>query len=657
MRILPTSLLLAAGAAAHAQTIFDEEIALPPGFVATEVVLPPSPLTTQVLFVGGVDVVESPATYGNPIGKAVAKEWHDFIGFTPDDASDDLGWVSVNHEQIYRDDRLGDGGGMTVFKVRRAGDGTLEVVDQQLGDGRAGKFFGVDFASVVGETGMNCGGISSRVDGRIWTAEEWFRSSNASINDGRFSDQFEAESGFPKAPGSRDNQGVRDTSDFTIDAPEFPEFDGRTLRKYENFNYMVEVDPREARAIRKQYNWGRQPFEGGAIESSNQIVYLGPDATPGFFGMFVAETPGDFTRGTLFAYKHDKEGFNWVPIWGADDLLDQQAVAAAKGATMFNRIEWVAIDNETNNVYFTETGRDRPGSRFARGEAAGAVHDPYHLRRAARLGLESPNSPDYPDLYGRIWRYDPVADTLTVYLEGGPDLAEGPAEADYPDQHLSNPDGLNVMEIDGVQFLVIQEDLNGTSGGRVPSGVDNRTCEVYLLDLRLDEPTLDDLIRLTAVPAGAEVTGAMPTPDGKSLLVNVQHPNATNPFPFNHSLTLAIHGFDQVSVGAPRRENAGGGAADADADAGEAGATGPAGTRPFDLYDDVAEAEAFGVYPNPTMRTIALSGGPQDVALYDATGARVLVRRGVTSVDVSHLAAGNYLVRNGAGETVRLVVQ
>ena len=57
------------------------------------------------------------------------------------------------------------------------------------------------------------------------------------------------------------------------------------------------------------------------------------------------------------------------------------------------------------------------------------------------------------------------------------------------------------------------------------------------------------------------------------------------------------------------------------------------------------------------MRTIALSGGPQDVALYDATGARVLVRRGVTSVDVSHLAAGNYLVRNGAGETVRLVVQ
>ena len=636
---------LATAATAGAQTIFDETIDMPAGFTPTEVVMPPSPLTTQVLFVGGTDLVQAPATYGNDAGPTLAKEWHDFIGFTPDDDSDDLGWVSVNHEMIYRDDRLGDGGGMTVFKVRRAADGTLEVVDQTLADGRAGKYFGVDFANTVGETGMNCGGINSIVDGRIWTAEEWFRSDNASINNGRFSDAFEVERGFPKAPGSSTNQGVRDTSDFTIDAPEFPMWDGTTLAKYQNFNWMVEIDPREAVAIRKQYNWGRQPFEGGAVEPSNSVVYLGPDATPGFFGKFVAETPGDFTKGTLFAYKHDREGYNWLPIWEKDDLLDHHTAAAAKGATMFNRIEWVALDPADNSVYFTETGRDFPGGRFERGQDAGGVHDPYHLARAESLGLASPNDEEYPDFYGRIWRYDPVADTATVFLEGGPALDESPAEGAYPSVHLSNPDGLNVMQIGGRSWLVINEDLNGTSMGRVPDGVTNRTCEVYLLDLAIEDPTLDDLIRLTAVPAGSEVTGACPTPDGKSLLLNVQHPSATNPFPYNHSLTFAVHGFDQVDADAMRtRERS----------------TAPvpaAAPADADQVGTALDEAAFRVYPNPTTRLVEFDG-THDVAVYAvATGQRVLVRQGVSRLDVSALEPGAYLVVNERRDTVRLLVE
>lgn len=630
-QILPLLLASLGAISLHAQTIFDNEISMPAGFNPTEVVLPPSPLTTQVLFIGGTDIVQAPATYGNPAGPAIAKEWHDFIGFTPDDASNDLGWISVNHEMIYKDDRLGDGGGMTVFKVRRKSDGTLEVIDQTLADGRQGKFFGVDFANTVGETGMNCGGISSRVDGRIWTAEEWWRSSNMSINTGNT-----GSSSFPLTVGNRTNQGVRDTADFTISAPEFPEWDGTTLKKYENFNWMVEIDPREAVAIRKQYNWGRQPFEGGAVEQSNSVVYLGPDNTPGFFGKFVAETPGDFTKGTLFAYKHDKPGYNWVPIWEKDELLDHHNAMAAKGATMYNRIEWVAIDNVDNSVYFTETGRDRPGSRFAAGEAAGAVHDPYHIQRAQTLGVGTPNSSDYPDLYGRIWKYDPVRDTAYVFLEGGPDFANSPSEANYPEKHLSNPDGLNIMTIDGVSFLVINEDLNGTSGGRTPDGVSNRTCEVYILDLRIQNPTVDDLIRITAVPSGSEVTGAMPTPDGKSLLINVQHPRTTNPFPFNHSLTMAIHGFDQLV----------------------ANATDPQAPAEYQLQvpTDVAD-DAFTVFPNPTFRTIQFGGGVQDVAIYNAAGQRILVRRGITSLDVSGLSAGQYYVQNGKGETVSLVVK
>ncbi|MEL6863041.1 MAG: alkaline phosphatase PhoX [Bacteroidota bacterium] len=607
----------------NAQTIFDETIDVPDGYAPVEVVMPPSPLSVQVLFVGGVDEVETTPTYGNPAGKTLAKEWHDFIGFTPDNGSEDLGWVSVNHERIVSDDLIGDGGGMTVFKVKRADDGSLEIVEQTLTDGRSGQFFNVDFANTVGETGMNCGGITSIVDGRIWTAEEWFRSSNSSI------------------------AAVRDQAPYTIANSGIPGWDGMTLEKYENFNYMVEIDPRQAKAIRKQYNWGRQPFEGGAVAPDNRVVYLGPDATPGFFGMFVANTPGDFTRGTLFAYKHDKPGWKWTPIWefnfdpdgsfGPQEplnyFLNHKDGAVAKGATMFNRIEWVAIDPTNNFIYFTETGRDFPGSRWADENAEGAVHDPYHIARAQSLGLSSPNDENYPDYYGRIWVYDPTTSTCSVYLEGGPFFDVSPDEANYPDKHLSNPDGLNVMQINGQSYLVIQEDLNGTSNGRTPAGVDNRTCELFLLDLSISNPTLNDLIRLTVVPAGAEVTGAQPTSDGASLLVNVQHPRTDNPFPFNHSLTLAINGFDKLT--SQNRQN------------------------PFaslDVETSTDQTDAFSIFPNPTTRTIFMNQ-ISDVAIYNTTGERIMVRRNVTEVNVGDLAPGVYFIQNAKGEVLKLQVQ
>jgi hypothetical protein len=187
MKKLVLSLLLCSMVAvvASAQKLFPEELQMPASFVPLEILLPPSPLKTQVLFVGGHDIVQTPATYGFPAGRAIAKEWHDFIGFTPDKSGESLGWVSVNHETVYRDDYQGDGGGMTTFRVKRnATTDMLEIVPQTLTDGRKGDFFSVDFANTVGETGMNCGGISAP-DGRIWTAEEWFRNRNADIYNGQ----------------------------------------------------------------------------------------------------------------------------------------------------------------------------------------------------------------------------------------------------------------------------------------------------------------------------------------------------------------------------------------------------------------------------------------------------------------------------------------
>ena len=638
MQKLVLSLLLCSfvTVATFAQKLFSEELLMPANYVPSEVLLPPSPLKLQVLFVGGHDIVQTTKTYNNPAGRAIAKEWHDFIGFTPDKTGTSLGWISVNHEMVYHDDRIGDGGGMTTFRVKRnVQTDELEIVEQTLNDGRKGQFFNVDFVNTVGETGMNCGGISAP-DGRIWTAEEWWRTANnpSNVNNGIFGANNATTSAAGSAPfsvgGNVRALGVRDTADFTIKTDLPGIFNGKKIKKYLNFNWLVEIDPIQAKAIRKQYNWGRQPFEGGAITKDMKTVYFGPDATPGYWGKFEAETAGDFSKGKLYVYKHDLKGYKWLEVNQQDSaaMFDHHAAADKLKATMYARIEWVAIDYKTGIVYWTETGTDQLGSGFGPGAARGGVLDPFHVARATKQGVTAttPGAAGYTDYYGRVWAYDPVRDTNYVLIEGGPEYntQTSQAFADYPKKHLSNPDGLNVMTIDGKSFLVICEDLNGTTYNRTPAGVSNSTCELFLLDLSIAKPTVDNLIRLTAVPRGAEITGAMPTPDGKSLLVNSQHSSAANVFPYNHSFTFAINGFDKLKVTA--------------------------------LQEPTIEKVGFKLYPNPTTRIVYLNK-TTDVAIYNVEGKRMRVVRNTNQLDVSDLTTGIYFVQTADGETAKLMVQ
>ncbi len=603
------TLSLLVGVVVFGQIAFDPSIET--DWITDEVKVGPSPLTTQVLFIGGHHQVQTTATYGNAAGTQLAKQWHDFIGFTPDNeaGTQDLGWVSVNHEMVVQDDKIGDGGGMTVFKIRRdPTTDSLVIVNQTLGDGRTGEFFNVDFANTVGETGMNCGGIMSIVDGRIWTAEEWFRTSNGSIAD-RDTGMFTIGTGTANYPNATSG---------------FPGFNGQTVEKFQNYNYMVEIDPREAVAIRKQYNWGRQGFEGGCITPDNTTVYLGEDGTPGLFTKFVADTPGDFTSGTTYVYKQDVSGNPWIEVNNAnlDTMLNIQVHSYSRGATMFNRIEWVVYNTDNDKIYFTETGRDNPGGRFSNGSAIGGTHAAHTMARATAQGTH-PDSSDYADYYGRVMEYDPATDQLRVYIEGGPDLNDGVGISEYPETHLSNPDGLGMLYVNNKAYLIINEDLNGTSRGRVPAGVSNRTCELYLVDTDIANPTWDDLVRIAQVPLGAEVTGATGTPDGKTILFNSQHPSTSNPFPYNNSCTIAVTGWDRSTVS---------------------------------LEEPNKGEKGFNLYPNPTTRFVYFNEA-DDVAIYNAVGQLIKVYRDVKRIDVAHMDSGVYYVRNSAGETKKLVIQ
>ena len=597
-------------ATGYSQFFFDVEVDT--SWYGETIQMPPSPLKYQVLFIGGEDVVQTTSTYGYDAGEALAKQWHDFIGFTPDEDSEDLGWISVNHEEISANDSIGDGGGMTVFKVKRdAITDELEIVEQTLEDGRAGKFFNVDFVNTVGETGMNCGGITSTVDGRIWTAEEWFRTDNESIYDG--------------------GEGVRDTTDWTISTDITGDFDGSTIKRYQNFNWMVEIDPREAKAIRKQYNWGRQGFEGGVVMPDNQTIYTGEDGTPGLFTKFVADTPGDFTTGTTYVYTANGTADPWVEIdnTSLENMLNMSEVALTAGAAMFNRIEWVVTDGE--KIYFTETGRDGIGSSFEEGAALGGTLDNHMLSAVRMRHPEMEEKPDeqvldfvmdggFNDYYGRVNVYDPATGEISVYIEGGPYLEESPEVNAYPDKHLSNPDGVNILMVGGKNYMVICEDLNGSSYGRVPAGVTNRTCEAWMLDMSVENPTVDDLTRISVVPVGAEITGACPTPDGKTLLLNSQHPSTENPFPYNNSLTYAITGWDGAITA---------------------------------LEDEglVSEADGFRIFPNPVSQQLEFNK-IIDAAVYNANGKRIKVARQIKSLDVSDLPAAVYIIKaNIDGDT------
>lgn len=602
----------------HAQSPFP--INIDTAWSVKTVWMPKSPLKQQVVFVGGVDTVQTTATYGNPAGKAPAKQWHDYIAFVKASANSNgiLGNVIVNHEMTIKDSKIGDGGGMTMFKLKRGANDQLEVVDQTLTDGRKGKFFNVDFVNTVGETGMNCGGISTP-SGRIWTAEEWMQTSNSRIfNNGN---------------------GFTDTSDFVIGTTTpagFPGFNGKTLKRYQNLNWMVEIDPNNAKAIRKQYNWGRAGWEGGVVMADNKTVYLFEDASPGILGKFVATTANDFTTGQMYVYKQDAPT-KWIAIENNLDTLAQlNTVAIRRGASMFNRLEWGQQLN--GKVYICETGRDAftYNSGNARyGVVGQGLIDGYKTRFRILKGINFPGTDaqaadsvragKFNDYYGRVIEFDPATNMVRSYIEGGP-LAPASASQNrfaYPTIHLSNPDGIDFMKIGNKDYMIIQEDLNGINWNRMPAGLTQTICETYLLDMSIPNPTFNDIVRITACAPGAEITGAVMI-DENTMLVNSQHPSTSNTFPYNNSLTYAISGFKVNAT---------------------------------NLIQNLKnQGDVFSVFPNPVSRELQFNQ-TTDIAIYNVNGQRIKVAREVNMINVEDLTPGIYFIRNASGLTQKFIVE
>ncbi len=574
-----------------------------------EVVIPPSPLKYDVLFVGGTDMV-----YNKNGQSAVAKEWHDFTGYVPISGRSDSGYVIVNHERIQSDVINGDGGGMTVFTARlNKSTGKWEVVDP----GNGQKFRNVDF-SAVGGTGANCGGIQTSW-GKVFTAEEWGSAFNPAWGkDINGNDSLIATGNQVIA-----SQGVADTSDWNVTT-----FNGTTVNqpipRNMNYQYMVEVDVAQAKAVRKNYNMGRYDHEGGWIAPDEKTVYLSDDASSGsVFFKFVADQARDYSKGQLYAYKQSADGNSgsWLTMpMELDSCLRARDVALRMGATIFMRLEWV--DGKGDLVYITETGRGKEFN-ISGAKAKGGI-PAKHL-----AAMDTDGDGKAVDMFGRVLRFNANTNKVDIMLEGGGALDGNNVPTG---NHLSSPDGLALTEIDGKTWLAINEDMNPSGMPANPSKFGSKLNEVYFLDITGDATgttyQVSDLVRFLAGPKGCETTGGRFTPDGLTYFINIQHPDGSpgiNNSPFDHSVTIAVTGFDKFLT---------------------------LGVEP-----ELEEEETFSVWPNPVSRELHLNRVTDVRVIELATGRVVKVKRNTNALDISTLSPGTYAVQTIDGDVQRVIVE
>jgi uncharacterized protein len=411
---------------------------------------------------------------------APAKDKNDYMTFIPLDGSSEEGWLWVNHETIAPDSNLGDGGGATMIQVKFT-DGKWTTIGNKIA---------VDFSN-VGGTWHNCLGTTTPW-GTILTGEEYEPGSNAALA----------------------GLGWRDTLDIG------------GYKKHLNYGWVVEVDPVTKKAKQKLWQMGRFSHEGMVCMPDRKTVYMIDDYAPGIFFKFVATRENDLTSGQLYAWKQTPAGGEWIALPMQRQYLNfAREVAIRMGATFLMRPEGIVIAND-GSFYISETGISQIDLSVAL--RLGGIPAEHLLKLDSAANV-------YCDKFGRILNFNPITNTMTVYLEGG-----------SPDNtfqiHLSNPDNLSYDP--SRNLLVIHEDILEPAYGRIPQYATGALRnEIYMMDLSDADPSLSDLKRFANAPAGAETTGGCWTPDHKTYFFNVQSPLPTNPPPFNRSMTVAVTGF------------------------------------------------------------------------------------------------------------------
>ena len=293
------------------------------------------------------------------------------------------------------------------------------------------------------------------------------------------------------------------------------------------FGWIVEIDPYDPASVpRKRTALGRGQHEGAATAMTKDrrlAVYMGDDCRFEYVYKFVTREsvhPTDraanrdlLDQGRLHVARFDPDGTGeWLPlVFGhgpltegngfssqGDVVIRVRAAADLLGATPMDRPEDIAPDAETGRVFIalTNNGDRRPVS------TAGT-----YTGRELDLGPNAAN-PRGPNPYGHVIELleeggDTAATRFSwrIFLSGGPEAA-GDA--------LASPDNLDLGR-NGDLWIVTDGDQPG--GG-------NDGCYV----VPTAGPEAGRARQVMSAPVGAEVCGCAFVPDGRALLLTVQHP-------------------------------------------------------------------------------------------------------------------------------------
>jgi hypothetical protein len=307
-----------------------------------------------------------------------------------------------------------------------------------------------------------------------------------------------------------------------------PRFDlGREPRELLRFGWIVEIDPQDPRSPpRKRTALGRFKHECAATALTRDgrlAVYSGDDDRFEYLYKFITRDrvhPRDraanrdlLDQGTLFVARFDADGSGrWLPLVHgqgpltdkhgftsqADVVIRARAAADLLGATPMDRPEDVAPDGATGRVYVALTGNEhrRPTSTSGR-----------YNGREIDLGPDAVN-PVGPNTFGHVVEIEEqgadcgaIGFGWRIFVTGGPGHAEGA---------FGSPDNLD-LDADGNLWIV--------TDGAQPGGLNNG-CHV----VPTRGPERGRTRQVMSAPLGSEVCGCKFVPDGKTLLLAIQHP-------------------------------------------------------------------------------------------------------------------------------------
>ena len=347
------------------------------------------------------------------------------------------------------------------------------------------------------------------------------------------------------------------------------------------FGWVVEIDPFDPESTPVKHTaLGRFKHENCAYAFTADrrvVVYMGDDQVNDYIYKFVSDgrfVPGKdaanrrlLDHGKLYVAKFSNGvaagdfmgNGEWVlldkqanPVLAADARFADQAevliktrlAADAVGATKMDRPEWIAVHPGTNEVYCALTNNS--------GRSAAAIDDA-NPRAANRFGQIVRWREAGNDAAAMSFEWDlfVIAGNPNAYAAG--DLNAGSSKIDSSNT-FNSPDGIG---FDAEGRLWIQTDGNFSNTG-VYAGQGNN-------QMLCASPETGEIRRFLVGPAGCEITGLTFTPDGRTMFINVQHPDEVGSHPnrptppagvsmddFIAAIPLAFSQWPDAAGGRPR---------------------------------------------------------------------------------------------------------